>query len=123
MLLRSVEVSEVPPPALVVSPWIPQRAVARETFDHTSILKTILSRFLSERPPDMGPRVDLARDLGSLLSLDAPRRPVRPAGLAIRPAALPVLVRASPRERGDEFRELVRSVRRRATRGAGVRGC
>ena len=32
-------------PALVVSPWVAQRSVSNTLFDHTSIIKTILTRF------------------------------------------------------------------------------
>jgi len=37
-------------------------------FDHTSILKTIIARFLANNPPDMGWRVALAEHVGPLLS-------------------------------------------------------
>jgi phospholipase C len=32
-------------PAIIVSPWIEARTVSHILFDHTSIIKTILSRF------------------------------------------------------------------------------
>ena len=32
-------------PAIIVSPWIEPRTVSHTLFDHTSIIKTILSRF------------------------------------------------------------------------------
>jgi phospholipase C len=78
-------------PALVVSPWVAPRSVSHTCFDHTSIIKTILTRFCPEEIPDpqgiegllhwlqpghphyMGKRVAQANDLGALLSADAPR--------------------------------------------------
>jgi phospholipase C len=35
-------------PAIIVSPWIEPRTVSHTLFDHTSIIKTILSRFCPE---------------------------------------------------------------------------
>jgi phospholipase C len=66
-------------PALVVSPWVPRGSVAKDIFDHTSIIRTVLERFRREGIPDMGRRVGDARHLGSLLTLDAPRTTVPPA--------------------------------------------
>jgi phospholipase C len=78
-------------PALVVSPWVAPRSVARTLFDHTSIIKTILTRFaaseLPRRSPGaalmhwldeghphyMGKRVSAAEHLGGLLTEPAPR--------------------------------------------------
>jgi phospholipase C len=65
-------------PALVISPWTERGKISHETFDHTSIIKTILLR-LCRRPdgtiPDMGARVTNAKHLGALLTLDTPRGP------------------------------------------------
>ena len=58
-------------PALVFSPFIEKRQVSHETYDHTSIIKTILRRFCQQpggKIPDMGKRVEAANDLGSLLT-------------------------------------------------------
>jgi phospholipase C len=63
-------------PALVISPWVSQRQVSHTVFDHTSIIKTILTRFAvdgSGRIPDMGARVNAANHLGELLANDEPR--------------------------------------------------
>jgi phospholipase C len=78
-------------PALVVSPWVGRGSVAKTLFDHTSIIKTVLTRFcpaeLERRrghaalihwldpghPHYMGLRVAQAADLGALLSEPAPR--------------------------------------------------
>ena len=65
-------------PAFVVSPWVPAASVGKAVYDHTSILKTIMARFLGSDPPDMGLRVLLANDVGSLLSLERPRVIRRP---------------------------------------------
>jgi phospholipase C len=58
-------------PALVVSPWVGKRQVAKTVFDHTSIIKTILARFCRKADgsvPDMGARVRAAAHLGGLLT-------------------------------------------------------
>jgi phospholipase C len=78
-------------PALVVSPWVAQRSVSNTLFDHTSIIKTILTRFcpgeLERRtgvdsvihwlepghPHYMGKRVAEAADVGELLTEQSPR--------------------------------------------------
>jgi phospholipase C len=67
-------------PAIVVSPFVPARSVAKDPggeripFDHTSIIKTILLRHCLDEQgtiPDMGKRVSEANHLGQVLS--APR--------------------------------------------------
>lgn len=78
-------------PALVVSPWVPARAVSNTLFDHTSIIKTILTRFAPSElskdgepetfvhwledghPHYMGKRVASAEHLGGILTEPAPR--------------------------------------------------
>ncbi len=65
-------------PAFVVSPWVPAASVGVDEYDHTSILKTIIARFVPHQPPNMGQRVALAKDVGPLLSLTTPRGPRRP---------------------------------------------
>jgi phospholipase C len=58
-------------PAILVSPWVPQRKVVSTLFDHTSIIKTILLRFCrkaDESIPDMGKRVTAANHLGHALT-------------------------------------------------------
>ena len=62
-------------PALVVSPWVEPGVPSHITFDHTSVLKTILVRFCQRAGilPDMGARVQAANDLGPLLSRETPR--------------------------------------------------
>ena len=77
-------------PAIIVSPWIEPRAVSHTLFDHTSIIKTILSRFcpkalsqpqqakgrqasLKLKPQYPGLRVAQANHLGELLTRTTPR--------------------------------------------------
>ncbi len=58
-------------PAIVVSPWVQPGSVSSEIFDHTSIIKTILTRFCqspSGAIPFMSDRVTFATHLGSLLT-------------------------------------------------------
>jgi len=61
-------------PAFVVSPWVAAGTVSHETFDHTSLIATMLRRFCldaaSHAPPFSG-RADAANDVGSILSVDA----------------------------------------------------
>ena len=54
-------------PTFVVSPLVERGAASHVVFDHTSILKTIIRRFMSAQPPDMGSRVAAANDLSSVL--------------------------------------------------------
>jgi phospholipase C len=77
-------------PAIIVSPWIEPRAASHTVFDHTSIIKTILSRFCPDAlsPPQRaegsrarlglspqypGLRVAQASHLGELLTRTTPR--------------------------------------------------
>ena len=57
-------------PCFVVSPWVKGGSVfGSDTlhFDHTSILKTIARRFMSNNPPYMGARYEAAHDLSEIL--------------------------------------------------------
>ena len=57
-------------PVFVVSPWVtPGSVFGNEDlyFDHTSILKTIARRFLSDKPPYMGVRYAAANDLSQVM--------------------------------------------------------
>ncbi len=114
-------------PALVVSPWVAPRTVSSTLFDHTSIIKTILTRFcptqldpLSQperllhwlergHPHYMGKRVEQANDLGALLTETAPRpapdRSDLVSWLAQRQAqrALNVLTRVVPFKTEDRL--------------------
>ncbi|HET6834428.1 MAG TPA: alkaline phosphatase family protein [Acidimicrobiales bacterium] len=61
----------------VVSPFAGAGTVDSTVFDHTSIIRTILDRFVGEVPAELGPRVAGANDVASVLALDEPRRPGR----------------------------------------------
>jgi hypothetical protein len=73
-------------PALIAGPRV-QRAVCHETFDHTTLIKTILTRFAAEPEAalaQMSQRVRNARDLGGVLQAEprtdiASHAPVRDA--------------------------------------------
>jgi len=97
-------------PAIIVSPWVEPRSVSSTVFDHTSIIKTILSRFcpeaLHEPPPaevrrarlGLGPqypgtRTAQASHLGELLTRSTPR-PAPPRDALLQQAA----ARAGPAE-------------------------
>jgi phospholipase C len=101
-------------PAFVVSPWVAPKQVTDVVFDHTSIIKTIIRRFLSAHPPDLGERVAAAKDLSAVLQptarQDRPSIPVPPV-----PAPNPALtLRAELRTEGDrDFKDLLRSMRSR----------
>lgn len=90
-------------PAIIVSPWVEQRTVSSTLFDHTSIIKTILSRFcpkalnepqqaekmqprLGLGPQYPGLRVAHANDLGELLTRTTPR-PAPPRDALLQRAA------------------------------------
>jgi phospholipase C len=80
-------------PALIVSPWVEPRFVSKTLYDHTSIMKTILTRFCPEalerdasrrqegritrlrfnHPHYVGTRAAQANDLGDLLTATEPR--------------------------------------------------
>src|SRR6266480_2955831 len=100
-------------PAIIVSPWIEPRTVSRTLFDHTSIIKTILSRFCPEAlhrrrqgegrrarlglsPQYPGLRVAQASHLGELLARTTPRAPP-PRDTLVRQAA----ARAAQAETGQ----------------------
>jgi len=58
-------------PAFVVSPWVKPGTVFgsdAQSFDHTSVLKTIARCFMGDAPPYMGARYAAAQDLSSVIS-------------------------------------------------------
>jgi phospholipase C len=92
-------------PAFVVSPWAP-KSVSNETYDHTSLLATILRRFCAGADgsmPRMGARADSAKDVGALLSATAPR--AAPAGPTMHPAAGATPVAPRPNTFGNVLRK------------------
>jgi phospholipase C len=62
-------------PAFFIGPYVPKGRCFHATYDHASIVKTILLRFCATngRIPDMGARVSAAAHLGEVLSEPAPR--------------------------------------------------
>jgi phospholipase C len=103
-------------PAIIVSPWVEARAVSHTVFDHTSIIKTILSRFCPQalhQPPHGGKRAGLgphypglrvaqASHLGELLTRSTPR-PAPPRDALVQQAAAraPQPVTGQPRPAGQ----------------------
>ncbi len=89
-------------PALLVGPRV-TRHVCHEQFDHTSIIKTILTRFAA-RPEqaiaNMGPRVQHAPHLGVALT-DTPRRDI-PDHPAVREQIADWRAHARARRRGTD---------------------
>src|SRR4029078_12548896 len=64
-------------PPLVVSPYVAAGSVSKTVYDHTSIIKTILTRFAAKpngKIPNMGKRVAAASPLGQLLTRSTARR-------------------------------------------------
>ncbi|MDQ3258437.1 MAG: hypothetical protein M3R15_31885, partial [Acidobacteriota bacterium] len=102
-------------PAFVVSPWVEGGKVTDVVFDHTSILKTIIRRFLSAQPPDMGERVAAANDLSMVLQPTA--QPAVRRNIPVPPAPVPnpaLALRAELATEGPrDFKELLRSMRAR----------
>lgn len=72
-------------PAIVVSPWTPRGFVAKDTFDHTSVLATVLRRFCPDAIASLGLRVSAAKDLGTTLARPEPRKDM-PAMPGIAPS-------------------------------------
>jgi phospholipase C len=98
-------------PAFVISPWVEKGTVSHEIFDHTSVLRSIVRRFCGSRPPDLGDRTNLARDLGSILTratarTDAPPIPITSSSL--RPMSL---LRSMPFPTGRNFHGLLQVMR------------
>jgi hypothetical protein len=68
-------------PCFVVSPWVKGSTVfGSDTlhFDHTSILKTVARRFMSNNPPFMGARYAAAHDLSEILETQIRPEQFRP---------------------------------------------
>jgi phospholipase C len=99
-------------PSFVVSPYVNTASVSHETYDHTSILKTILVHNRAKLPQHVftsfGPRVNAATHLGTALDRDTPRpapaafkrgRPgttVTPPHGPLTPPITPTVVTAHP---------------------------
>jgi phospholipase C len=63
-------------PSFVISPWVEPGSVCDMTFDHTTLMRTILERFAPEavRDGDLGTRMPQAKHLGHVLR-DFPAAP------------------------------------------------
>ena len=113
-------------PTFIVSPWVEAGTVSHLVFDHTSILKTIITRFLHDNPPRLGERVDRANGLqnvlsapvtrvgggtGSVLEKSGPRvAAISPELPALKPDAIRAI---PPGQFVDDFRTLMSAVRDR----------
>jgi phospholipase C len=59
-------------PTLLISPWVATGGVAKDQFDHTSLIATMLRRFCLDangQPPPFGQRTDNANDVGRTLTV------------------------------------------------------
>jgi phospholipase C len=74
-------------PTMVISPQVAAGASSNVMFDHTSIGRTILLRFLGPDAPFLGPRMHVANHLGQLLAADI--RADRPVLTTTTPPVLP----------------------------------
>jgi hypothetical protein len=95
--------------------------VSKVVFDHTTIPATVLRRFCKPHAPEMSKRTAAIADVGSLLSLDAPRRDfeqlaremkaiaARPAARVVGDVAAAPLRRPVPSELEDDFHGLIAS--------------
>jgi phospholipase C len=60
-------------PAILASPWVARGRVIHDLFDHTSIMKTLFTRFSPQLMPDFGARMAAANHFGGAFSETAPR--------------------------------------------------
>ncbi len=60
-------------PTFLVSPWVAKGKLVSEVFDHCSILKTVLARFMGDARPFMSDRVEASRSFNEALTETAPR--------------------------------------------------
>ncbi|WFP48918.1 alkaline phosphatase family protein [Methylomonas sp. EFPC3] len=104
-------------PTFVVSPWIDAGSVSKAVFDHTSIPKTIIRRFLHTNPPDMGERVTAANDVSQMLRstprTDKPAIPIPPRP-QVNAFAAKMAIAADPEI--DDFKDIMRAMRARYPR-------
>jgi phospholipase C len=105
-------------PAFVISPLVKPQSTCHSTFDHATIIKTIITRFLQSNPPSMGDRVAFAASLEPLLTESAARPSLAsPPGSAIKaksvtpPAAVPI------GHFPEDFRTLMTAIRDRSALG------
>jgi phospholipase C len=60
-------------PTFAIGAFVRPGSVDHTLYDHTSIIATILRRFVGEFPAELGPRPALANHLGHVLELDEPQ--------------------------------------------------
>lgn len=60
-------------PTFIVSPWVAPGRVVSDVFDHCSILKTVLARFMGDARPFMSDRVEASRSFNDVLTEAKPR--------------------------------------------------
>jgi phospholipase C len=99
-------------PCLVVSPWVARGQASDVVFDHTSIAKTIIRRFMNDNPPDMGERVAAANDLGMVLQ-SAVRQDMPAIPRPQPPPAKGIAMKVAPDGQSDDFKEVLRTMRMR----------
>jgi phospholipase C len=108
-------------PTIVVSPQVARGKASHVVFDHTSIIKTIIRRFMGKNPPDMGSRVAAANDLSAVIQskirTDKPVIPVPPA--PPRAATMQAHAQIAPSGDSDEFKDVMRFL---AAQRAGQKG-
>jgi phospholipase C len=94
-------------PAFAIGPFVRPGSVDHTVYDHTSIIATILRRFVGEFPVELGPRPALANHLGHVLTLDEPRQ-----SSAVGPVEMPKEIRGfrDLRPDPDGFHAAMRSL-------------
>jgi phospholipase C len=86
-------------PSFVISPYVPEGSVSHVLFDHTSILATIIKRFISpdlHQYLDLGPRISTSNDIGTILSLSTPRKNITPVNIPTFPVLNPTNYKMAP---------------------------
>jgi phospholipase C len=91
-------------PAFVISPWVQPGSVSHDTFDHTSVLSTVLHRFCPDASDSLGIRAANALDLSGILSLETPRADIPKIG----PIPAPVCAQFPSRD-PHSFGQVLRS--------------
>jgi len=102
-------------PTFVVSPQVKPKCAEHTVYDHTSILKTIIARFLWPNPPYMGLRVSQAQDLGPLLT-ESPRQDIPQApDVSLSEVSSKDWTIGVPKQidRSDDFHYILRGIRDR----------
>jgi len=109
-------------PTFIISPHVAAGTATHTLHDHTTIIKTIIARFLSANLPNMGPRVAQAPTLASVLTpngaINVPQ--ISPAMLKSTHAT-PLGGLGAPAETGrsEEFHFVLKKLRARVMQGRG----